>query len=243
MVFKIKSLGAAPVFFQFAQRWQHRLFWAGSLTAIGGIFYALCMLEPDAQQGQIYRILFLHVPTAWMSMFLYLLASGYAVLCWIWRTDVSAVMMRAILPTGALMTMLSLVTGSLWGKPTWGTYWVWDARLTSQLLLLFIYLGLMALQSVIEQVDKSDRLLSVAVVIGVVNIPLIYFSVIYWNTLHQGMSVGTAGPSRMALDMRITLLVCVLGVWMLCASTVLVRARYLLADRNRSSGWLAGSVL
>jgi heme exporter protein C len=201
---------------------------------------ALGLLPVDAQQGQVYRIIYVHVPAAWMSMFLYTVASGYALMFWVWGTDVSGVMMKAFLPTGAWMTAVALVTGSLWGKPTWGTYWVWDARLTSELLLLFIYLGLIALSSLVEDETKVDRVLAVAIVIGLVNIPLIYFSVIYWNTLHQGMSLGAPGASRMAPEMRWTLLACVFGLWMICAGIVLARARIKLLERCIESAWVKG---
>jgi len=186
----------------------------------------------------VYRIIYLHVPAAWMSMFLYSVATGYAVLFWIWRSPVSAVMMRALLPTGAWMTVVALVTGSLWGKPTWGTYWVWDARLTSELMLLFIYLGLMALSSLVEDEHKTDRALALFTVVGMVNIPLIYFSVVFWNTLHQGMSIGAPGAARMAPEMKITLLICTFAVWFACAAIVLVRGRWLLALREARAKWV-----
>lgn len=174
-------------------------------------------------------------------MFLYVIATGYAVMYWIWGTAVSATMMKAFLPTGAIMTALALITGSLWGKPTWGTYWVWDARLTSELLLLFIYLGLIALGSLNRQSrgdPRMDRVLAVAMVVGLVNIPLIYFSVIYWNTLHQGMSLGAAGAPRMAPAMRWTLLASAVGFWLFCAGVVLNRARFRLLIACQHNQWV-----
>ncbi len=234
----IRQLSAAPVFFRFSEVMQRILFPVGLLISVLGVAYALLGVPVDAEQGEVYRIIYLHVPAAWMSMFLYLVAALYAGMYWIWGTDVSASMMRAFLPTGAWMTALALITGSLWGKPTWGTYWVWDARLTSELLLLFIYLGLIALQNMMDDDSKVDRILAVGIVIGVVNIPLIYVSVIYWNTLHQGMSMGAPGASRMAPDMKWTLLACVMGFWLLCASNVLYRARLLIVERCAHAGWV-----
>jgi heme exporter protein C len=234
----LKQLGSPPVFFRLsgpAAVWLGR---AAVLLAIPGLWLALAGTPTDAQQGEVYRIIYLHVPAAWMSMFLYSVATGYAVLFWIWRSPVSAVMMRALLPTGAWMTVVALVTGSLWGKPTWGTYWVWDARLTSELMLLFIYLGLMALSSLVEDEHKTDRALSLFTVVGMVNIPLIYFSVVFWNTLHQGMSIGAPGAARMAPEMKITLLICTFVVWFACAAIVLVRGRWLLALREARAKWV-----
>jgi len=234
----LKQLGSPPVFFRLsgpAAVWLAR---AASLLAIPGLWLALAGTPTDAQQGEVYRIIYLHVPAAWMSMVLYSVATGYAVLFWIWRSPVSAVMMRALLPTGAWMTVVALVTGSLWGKPTWGTYWVWDARLTSELMLLFIYLGLMALSSLVEDEHKTDRALALFTVVGMVNIPLIYFSVVFWNTLHQGMSIGAPGAARMAPEMKITLLICTFAVWFACAAIVLVRGRWLLALREARAKWV-----
>jgi len=238
MLTLLKQLGSPPVFFRLsgpAAVWLAR---AASLLAIPGLWLALAGTPTDAQQGEVYRIIYLHVPAAWMSMFLYSVATGYAVLFWIWRSPVSAVMMRALLPTGAWMTVVALVTGSLWGKPTWGTYWVWDARLTSELMLLFIYLGLMALSSLVEDEHKTDRALALFTVVGMVNIPLIYFSVVFWNTLHQGMSIGAPGAARMAPEMKITLLICTFAVWFACAAIVLVRGRWLLALREARAKWV-----
>jgi heme exporter protein C len=198
-----------------------------------GLYKGLFWAPVDAQQGEVYRALYVHVPAAWMSMLLYLVACGYAVLNWLYRSDVSAVMMRALLPTGAWMTLIALATGALWGRPTWGTYWVWDARMTSELMLLFIYLGLIALTQLSTDASKTDRLLAIALLVGVINIPLIYFSVVFWNTLHQGYSVSASG-SRIHPDIARGLWFCVLGFWLVCASTALNRARHLLAMRRWS---------
>ena len=201
---------------------------------------ALFFAPTDAEQGEVYRILYLHVPSAWMSMLIYLVASVYATLHCVYRNTVSAVMLRALLPTGAWMTLLALVTGALWGKETWGTYWIWDARLTSELLLLFIYFGLMAIASLIEDESKTDQLLSWFTLIGLFNIPLIYFSVIYWNTLHQGASIGAPGASRMASEMKAILLTCTLAMWLACAAIALARGRWQLLLRERTSVWSKG---
>lgn len=241
MLQSVLRLSSPPVFFAAAGRWSPVLLMAGVLLFAVGAWAALFNTPVDAVQGEVYRAIYVHVPSAWMSMFLYTVATGYAILHWVYKTDVSAVMMRAFLPIGAWMTVVALVTGSLWGKPTWGTYWVWDARLTSELLLLFIYLGLMALNGLVEDETKVDRVLAVAMVVGLANIPLIYFSVVYWNTLHQGMTFSTGG-NKMAPEMRQALLACVFGIWFICAGLVLKRARWLLVARCETAQWVKGVI-
>lgn len=231
----IRKLSSPPTFIKVASQASAVLGYTAIILALLGFSYALWFAPTDAQQGEVYRILYVHVPAAWMSMLLYTLASFYGVIHWVYRTKVSAVMMRALLPTGAWMTLLALVTGALWGKPTWGTYWVWDARLTSELLLLFIYVGLMAFASMVEDESKTDRILAMLIVVGLVNIPLIYFSVIFWNTLHQGASLAVSGGARMAVEMKLTLLVCTLAIWLACAALVLARARLMLLWREQQN--------
>lgn len=234
---QVLRLGSPPVFFRFTGTLLKGLVPAAALTAVIGLWLAVFVAPTDEQQGEVYRVLYLHVPAAWMSMLIYVVACLYAGMHCIYRSTVSAVMLRALLPTGAWMTALALITGSLWGKPTWGTYWVWDARLTSELLLLFIYIGLMAIASLVEDESKTDRLLAWFTLIGLVNIPLIYFSVVYWNTLHQGASIGAAGASRMAGEMKLTLLLCTVAMWLACAAVAMSRGRWRLLERERESTW------
>lgn len=227
----LKQLASPPRFYALASALWPWLTGVGAAVFAAGLLVGLVIAPADAVQGEVYRAIYVHVAAAWMSMFLYLVACGYATLNWIYRTDVSAVMMRATLPTGGWMTLVALVTGALWGKPTWGTYWVWDARMTSELLLLFIYLGLVALGQLATDASKSDRLLVIAILIAAVNIPLIYLSVIFWNTLHQGYSVSLSG-SQLAASIAWGMWLTVLGVWLWCAGTVLNRARHLLVLRR-----------
>lgn len=229
----LKALASPPRFMDVALAAQRVLLPLGCLFLMLGLCLGLVVAPTDLQQGEVYRIIYMHVPAAWMSMLLYCVACGYAMLNWIYRNQVSAVMMHAFLPTGAWMTALALVTGALWGKPTWGTYWVWDARMTSELLLLFIYLGLMATTQLTQDPSKVDRLLAVGLLIGLVNIPLIYFSVVFLNTLHQGYSVKLSGQS-LHIDMARALWLSVLGFWLLCAAVVLRRAKGLLVQRRVS---------
>lgn len=210
---------------------------AGVLCA-AGLFIGFGMAPTDYQQGEAYRIIYLHVPAAWMSMFLYVLMAGYAVLFLALNTRLSAMMMAALAPTGALFTFIALWSGALWGRPTWGAYWVWDARLTSELILLFLYLGFMALQAAIEDRRRADRAGALVAVVGVVNVPIIYFSVQWWNTLHQGASVSLAGSPRMAAVMLAGMLVMAAASWMYAIGATLLRVRAIILEREAGADWL-----
>ena len=209
---------------------------AAILTVIG-LYIGFFVAPTDATQGQSYRIIFIHVPAAWMSMFLYVVMAFWAAVGLAFNTRLSSMMATAIAPTGALMTFIALWTGALWGRPTWGAYWVWDARLTSELILLFLYLGFIALQAAIDDRRRADKAGAVLAIVGVVNVPIIYFSVQWWNTLHQGASVSVKGSS-MASIMLAGMLVMVFAVWMYCIAAVLYRVRTIILERERHTAWV-----
>ena len=214
--------------------------WFGALALVAcgvGLYIGFFVAPTDAQQGEAYRIIFIHVPAAWMSMFLYLVMAFWAALGLAFNTRLSGMMASAIAPTGALFTFVALWTGSLWGKPTWGTWWVWDARLTSELILLFLYFGFMALQAAIDDARRADKAGAVLALVGVVNIPIIYFSVKWWNTLHQGASVSLAKAPTMAATMFTGMIVMALGFWFYSIAAALMRARCIMLERERSSDW------
>lgn len=208
------------------------------LTGAVGLFIGLVLAPPDFQQGQSYRILFIHVPAAWMSMVLYLAMALWSAVGWIWRVRLAFVLARAIAPTGALFTFLALWSGALWGKPTWGTWWVWDARLTSELILFFLYLGYIALADAFEDVGRGDRAAALLAVVGVVNVPIIYFSVVWWNTLHQGATIRVDAASTIAPVMLQGLIWCTLACWAYAFAVVFTRARAMVFERERDSLWL-----
>ena len=208
-----------------------------AILCIAGLIIGFVLAPTDYQQGEAYRIIYLHVPAAWMSMFLYVLMAGYAVLFLALNTRLSAMMMAALAPTGALFTFIALWSGSLWGRPTWGAYWVWDARLTSELILLFLYLGFMALQAAIEDQRRADRAGALLAVVGVVNVPIIYFSVQWWNTLHQGASVSLTASPRMAQIMLTGMLVMALAAWMYAIGATLKRVRAIILEREAGAEW------
>jgi heme exporter protein C len=191
----------------------------------------------DAVQGEVYRIIFIHVPAAWLSMVLYVAMAFWAAIGWFLNARMAFIFARAIAPTGALFTLLALWTGSLWGRPTWGTWWVWDARLTSELILLFLYLGYMALVAAIDDTRRADKAGALLAIVGVVNVPVIYFSVIWWNTLHQGSSLTMGAQPHMASTMLVAMLLLTLACWAYAFAVVFVRARAIVLEREGDTAW------
>jgi len=207
--------------------------WALAIgLAIAGLSIGFLVAPTDATQGDSYRIIFIHVPAAWMSMFLYVVMAFWAALGLAFNTRLSSMLASAIAPTGALFTFIALWTGSLWGRPTWGTYWVWDARLTSELVLLFLYLGFMALQAAIDEPRRADRAGALLAIVGVVNVPIIYYSVQWWNTLHQGASVSLRSSPKMATLMLTGMLVMVFAFWAYAIAAAMVRVRCIIRERE-----------
>jgi heme exporter protein C len=206
---------------------------AAVVLALAGLYIGFLVAPTDAQQGEAYRIIFIHVPAAWMSMFLYAVMAFWAAVGLALNTRLSGMMAAALAPTGALFTFIALWTGALWGRPTWGTYWVWgDARLLSELILLFLYFGVMALRAAIDDPRRADRAAAVLAIVGVVNIPIIYYSVKWWNTLHQGASVSLSAAPKMAATMLTGMLVMALAFWMYSIAVTLVRVRCIIRERG-----------
>ena len=209
-----------------------------SVLALAGLYVAFFVAPTDHQQGESYRIIFLHVPAAWMSMFIYLVMAGWAGMGLVLNTRLSGMMASALAPTGAMFTFIALWSGALWGKPTWGTWWVWDARLTSELVLLFLYFGFIALKGAIADPLRADRAGAVLALLGAVNVPIIYFSVQWWNTLHQGASVSLTRAPAMAATMLIGMLLMALAAWMYSIAAALCRLRAIILERERDAGWV-----
>jgi heme exporter protein C len=229
---------ATPVFYPLAGRLLPWFTAAAIALTIAGLYVGFGIAPTDFQQGEVYRIIFIHVPSAWMAMFIYLVMAGYAVVTLVWRSKLSAMMCRALAPTGAIMAVIALLTGAVWGKPTWGTWWVWDARLTSTLILLFLYLGYMALVEAIDDTTRADRAGALLLLVGVVNIPIIYFSVRWWNTLHQGASVSLTASPKMASTMLTGMLLMSLAAWMYAIAAALHRVRTMIVQRERHTRWV-----
>jgi heme exporter protein C len=215
--------------------------WFGALAAVlvaAGLAIGLLVAPTDYQQGDAYRIIFVHVPAAWMSMVIYVAMAFWSAIGLAFNARTAHVLAHALAPTGALMTFIALWTGALWGKPTWGAWWVWDARLTSELILLFLYIGVLSLHAAIDDARRADRAAGLLALVGVVNVPIIYFSVKWWNTLHQGASVSLAKAPTMATPMLLGMLVMALGFWAYCIAVSLARARIVLMERDREAPWV-----
>jgi heme exporter protein C len=214
--------------------------WAAAVLAAVGLYIGLTIAPTDFQQGDAYRIIFIHVPAAWMSMFLYLVMAFWSALALGFNTRLSAMLAQAIAPTGALMTFIALWTGALWGRPTWGTYWAWDARMTSELILLFLYLGVIALRNAIDDPRRADRACAVLSIVGAINVPIIYYSVRWWNTLHQGSTINLTKAPTMAAIMLTAMLIMTFAAWFYAIAVVLVRTRAIIVERERGAAWIAG---
>ncbi len=211
--------------------------WPAAILFAVGLYLGFFVAPTDVTQGEAYRIIYIHVPVSILSMFIYLIMAGYAALGLIFNSRLSFMMASALVPTGALFTFLSLWTGALWGKPMWGAWWVWDARLTSELILLFLYLGFIALHSAIDDPRRADRAAALLAIIGSVNVPIIYFSVQWWNTLHQGASIKFTGTS-MHVVMQYALFTMLLACWLYAIAVSLVRVRSIILERERNTQWV-----
>jgi heme exporter protein C len=214
---------------------------AAALLAVAGLYIGFFRAPTDATQGEAYRIIYIHVPAAWMSMLLYLVMAFWAAIGWAFNARLASMVARAIAPTGAMFTVLALWTGALWGKPTWGTWWVWDARLTSELILLFLYAGFLAIVAAIDEPRRADKAGALVAIVGSVNVPIIYFSVRWWNTLHQGASVSVTAAPTMASTMLTAMLIMTLAFWAYAFAVVFTRARAIVLEREPQARW-AGQV-
>lgn len=208
------------------------------LLFLPGLYMGLFTAPADYQQGESFRIMYVHVPAAWMSMFVYVSMAICATVFLVWRMKLASVVLIASAPIGASFTFLALATGSLWGKPMWGTWWVWDARLTSELILLFLYLGIIALYNAFEERRTASQAVSIFTLVGVVNIPIIHYSVVWWNTLHQGASVSKLGRPSIHIDMLIPLILMGLAFGVFYVLALFLRVRAELIEREFMSGWV-----
>ena len=206
--------------------------------AVAGLYVGFGIAPEDFQQGEVYRIIFIHVPAAWMALFVYTVMALASAVALIFRHPLADVAAKTAAPIGAVFCFLSLATGSLWGKPMWGAWWVWDARLTSELILFFLYLGYIALTSAIDDTRRSDRAGALIAIVGAINVPIIYFSVKWWNTLHQGASVSLTKAPSMAALMLWGMLLVALAFWAYSIALVLYRVRTLILQRESHATWV-----
>ncbi len=231
-------LGSPPHFYRIAGLWLPWLSGLFGILVIAGLYGGLVLAPPDYQQGESYRIIFVHVPAAWMSLFIYMVMAFCGVVVLVWRMKLAEIVLISAAPVGASFTFLALVTGSLWGKPMWGTYWVWDARLTSELILLFLYLGVIGLYGAIDDKRVAARAVAILAIVGVVNIPIIHYSVEWWNSLHQGPTVTKFDKPSIHWSMLIPLLLMALAFKLYFIISLFQRVRAELLHRERNSRWV-----
>ena len=237
LVMFIHKMGSPPWFYNFAGKLIPWLWTAFAALTIWGPYLGLFKAPADYQQGESVRIMYLHVPSAWMSMLIYGLMAIMGFIALVWRVRIMEILAMSSAPVGAAFTILALVTGSLWGRPTWGAYWVWDARLTSELVLLFLYLGVIGLYNAIDEPRKAARAACLLAMVGAVNLPIIHFSVKWWNTLHQGSSISVTGSS-IDTSMLIPLLIMAVATKFYYGANLLTRARVKLLEQDKRKGWV-----
>ncbi len=234
----IYQLSSPQFFYQFAGKVIPWLSTIATILFLSGLIGGLILAPADYQQGDGFRIIYIHVPSAFLSMAIYVAMAVAAIISLIWRIKLADVFISASAPLGAWFTVLALVTGSIWGKPMWGTWWVWDARLTSELILLFLYMGFIALQSSFPERTKAARAGAIVILVGVVNIPIIHYSVVWWNTLHQGASLSLLSKPTIAESMLYPLIIMIFAFGFYYFTVVLMRMRSEILIRENKSGWV-----
>lgn len=230
--------GSPSYFYRFASCWGSRAGWASLILLLIGAYMGLFVAPPDYQMGDSFRIIYVHVPTAWMSLSVYVVMAAAAAIGLIWKMKVSFCVSRSCAPIGAAFTFCALISGSLWGKPTWGTYWIWDARLTSELVLLFLYFGYMALHKAIPERNAASQASAVLSLVGLVNIPIIHYSVEWWNTLHQGSTVIRMDGPSIDSRMLVPLLITTVAMNLYFISALFNRVRCELLNDERRTHWV-----
>ena len=230
--------GSPPYFYRIAGLWLPWLTGIFAILVVCGLYGGLVLAPPDYQQGESFRIIYVHVPSAWMSLFIYMAMAVCGVITLVWRMKMAEIVLICSAPIGASFTFLALVTGSLWGKPMWGTYWVWDARLTSELILLFLYLGVIGLYGAIDDKRVAGRAVAILAIVGSVNIPIIHYSVEWWNSLHQGPTVTKFDKPSIDMSMLIPLLLMALAFQFYYGVALFQRIRAELLHRERNTRWV-----
>jgi heme exporter protein C len=238
LVLWFHKLGSPPYFYRFAARWLPWLYAIALIAGAIGLYGGLVIAPADYQQGDSFRIMYVHVPCAWMSMFAYAFMAGNAFVALVWRIKLSETLAIAAAPIGAAFTFITLVSGSVWGRPAWGTWWTWDARLTSELVMLFLYFGVIGLYNAIEDLRQAARAAAFLALLGVVNLPIIHYSVQWWNTLHQTQSVNLLGKTTIDARMLWPLLMLAFATHVYFFASVFARARAMLLELESGKDWV-----
>ncbi len=231
-------LGSPRHFYELSELWLPWFAVPALILCTVGIFWGLLFAPPDYQQGHSFRIIYLHVPAASLALSAYFAMAVAGVVVLVWRMKMAEIVLQCIAVPGAAMCALALFTGAVWGKPTWGTYWFWDARITSMLVLLFLYFGVIALGSAISSPVLAARATSVLAIVGAINIPIIKYSVDWWNTLHQPATFTMTEKPAMVPDMYVPLIVCIFGFYFLFATVLLLRVRNNILEREAGARWV-----
>ena len=234
----LHKFASPPHFYRLAGKLVPWFGWSAFVLIVAALFGGLVLAPPDYQQGDAFRIIYVHAPSAWMSLFVYVVMALASAIGLIWRIKLAHAVAASCAPIGASFTFAALATGALWGQPMWGTWWVWDARLTSELILLFLYLGYIALRASIDDLQRADRASAVLALVGVVNVPIIHYSVVWWNTLHQPATVTKMAAPSISTSMLIPLLIMIVGFTLFFVALLLVRVRGEVLRRERSAGWI-----
>jgi heme exporter protein C len=237
------QLASPKTFYELSSRWSPWVAAFALITLLMGLGWGLFFAPPDYQQGDAFRIIYIHVPSAFLSMALYAWMGFLALLLLVWRIKLAGLLLKVCAPLGASMALLALVTGSLWGKPMWGTWWIWDARLTSELILLFLYGAIMATSHAYQDKEQGDKIVAILTLVGLVDLPIIHYSVYWWNTLHQGATLTFLSQPKIAASMLYPLLLTLLGFSLYCVGVILWRARNELLVRERRQHWVKEIVL
>lgn len=237
------QLASPKLFYQMSGRWIPWLATGALVLLVTGMIWGLVFAPSDYQQGEAFRIIYVHVPTAFLSMALYIWMGFLAVLLLIWRIKIAGLMLGVSAQIGACMAFLALLTGSLWGKPMWGTWWIWDARLTSELILLFLYGAILAAGQAYKNQDQGDKILAILTLVGLVDLPIIHYSVYWWSTLHQGATLTLFSKPKIAPSMLYPLLLSLGGFSLYCVWVILLKARNELLLRERRQQWVKTLIL
>jgi heme exporter protein C len=234
----LHRLASPPHFYRVAGKLTPWFGWSAGILIALGLYGGLVWAPPDNEMGDGFRIIYVHVPSAWMSLCSYTVMAVAAAIGLVWRIKLAHAVAASTAVPGASFTFLALVTGSIWGKPMWGTWWVWDARLTSELVLLFLFLGYLALRAAFDDTDRADRASAVLAIVGVINVPIIHYSVQWWATLHQGPTVTRLAAPAIDTRMLLPLLAMALGFTLYFAAVLMLRVRAEVLERERRSRWV-----
>jgi len=237
------KLGSPKWFFYWSKPWALPLFGIGCVSLFVGLVWGVAFAPEDYQQGNSFRIIYIHVPVAMLAQSCYFALGLSGLVFLVWQMKIAPIFIKAVAPIGAIMALMALVSGAIWGKPTWGTWWVWDARLTSVLVLFLLYMGIIALQNSLNDVTLANKSVAVISVVGLINLPIIKYSVEWWNTLHQGATFTLTEKPAMPAEMWLPLLISTIGLYCLVAGLALWRMQTEILTREHRSNWVKQEVM